>query len=52
MKSFFKHWRLSLKLWNQLSHHVFMNHWKAAGNVCQRIDHMKADRIHIRILMR
>lgn len=48
MKTFFKHWRISNMVWRRLDYHVQMNHWKAARNLCNRIERIKADRWYIK----
>ena len=50
MKKFFKHWRLGIKIWYELNYHVQMNHWKAASNICKRIDRLKVNKWYIKLI--
>ncbi len=46
-----KHWILGVKMWYQLSYHIQMNHWRAAFNICRRIDRLKMDKLHIKLFI-
>jgi hypothetical protein len=42
--------RIGARCWNRLSYHVYMNHWKAASNISNRITRLHVNKWWIRQL--
>lgn len=41
MRKYLKYLRVRRKVKSQMSYHFYMMHWKAASNLCRRIDRLE-----------